>query len=154
MTEKISKFLEQSNAIEGVYDADSLAQAEVAWEFLISQTEMSVGVICQLHKILMLNHNLMPHEKGYLRKIPVYIGNREAMDYELIEERLKLLVQGMTLVPENSKSHHIQYEKIHPFVDGNGRTGRMLMNWERLRAGESILIIWEEEKHEYYKWFA
>ncbi len=154
MTEKISKFLEQSNAIEGVYDADSLAQAEVAWEFLISQTEMSVGVICQLHKILMLNHNLLPHEKGYLRKIPVYIGNREAMDYELIEERLKLLVQGMTLVPENSKSHHIQYEKIHPFVDGNGRTGRMLMNWERLRAGESILIIWEEEKHEYYKWFA
>lgn len=153
MTDKIRKFLVESNAIEGVYDEDSLLQAEHAWEFLISQTEMSVGVICKLHKILMLNQNLMPHEKGYLRTVPVYIGGRVATSHLVVEERLKILATNMQLSPENSKAHHIEYEKIHPFIDGNGRTGRMLMQWERLRAGEPVLIIWEDEKHEYYKWF-
>lgn len=153
MTEKIQKFLEESNAIEGVYDADSLTQAMHAWEFLISQTEMSVGVICKLHEILMLNQNLMPHEKGSLREKAVYIGGSVAMSHLIIEERLKILAMNMQLSPENSKAHHIEYEKIHPFVDGNGRTGRMLMNWERLRAGESVMIIRAEERYEYYKWF-
>lgn len=153
MTEKIIEFLKQSNAIEAVYDEDSLTQAKFAWEYLISQKGMSIEIILKLQKILMLNQNLMPHEKGYLRTIPVYVGNKEVLDHKLISERLKLLAQNMTLVPENSKMHHIEYEKIHPFVDGNGRTGRMLMNWERLRAGESILIINEEDKYDYYKWF-
>lgn len=153
MTDKIREFLKQSNAIEGVYDADSLEQAEYAWEFLIAQTEVNVSIICKLHKILMLNQNLAPNEKGYLRDIPVFIGGREALDHELIFGRLKLLAQNMTLVPANSKMHHIEYEKIHPFVDGNGRTGRMLMQWERLREGEPVLIIYEEDKYDYYKWF-
>lgn len=154
MTENIRKFLVESNGIEGVYDDDSLIQAISAWEYLMQQSEMTLEVICKLHKILMVNQNLHPHEKGFLRTIPVYIGNHEALDHELIRERIKLLAMNMWLHPENSKVHHIEYEKIHPFVDGNGRTGRMLMNWERLRAGESVLIIWESEKHDYYKWFA
>ncbi len=153
MTEKIQKFLIESNAIEGVYDQSSQAQAEEAWEYLIKQKDINLEKICKLHKILMLHQNLFPHEKGYLRKVPVHVGDKEMMDQDLISEQLKILAQNMTLVPENSKMHHIQYEKIHPFVDGNGRTGRMLMNWERLRAGESILIIFESEKQDYYKWF-
>lgn len=52
------------------------------------------------------------------------------------------------------KNHHVEYEIIHPFVDGNGRTGRMFMNWERLKGGLPILVIHEgEEQQEYYKWF-
>ena len=50
---------------------------------------------------------------------------------------------------------HVKYEKIHPFADGNGRTGRMFMNWTRLkRNNEPLLIIHEgEEQREYYGWF-
>ena len=52
-----------------------------------------------------------------------------------------------------AKASHIAYERIHPFIDGNGRTGRMFMNWQRLKAGLPILVIKEKEKQEYYKWF-
>jgi Fic family protein len=57
------------------------------------------------------------------------------------------------------KEHHIKFEHIHPFVDFNGRTGRMLMNWERLQVGLPMLIIhadWPKvngEQMEYYDWF-
>jgi hypothetical protein len=52
------------------------------------------------------------------------------------------------------KQWHINFEGIHPFEDGNGRIGRILMNLQRLSVGLPILIIHEgEEQFEYYKWF-
>jgi len=48
---------------------------------------------------------------------------------------------------------HIHFEKIHPFVDGNGRMGRILMNWQRVKVGLQPLIIWASERQAYYAWF-
>ena len=44
---------------------------------------------------------------------------------------------------------HIQFERIHPFSDGNGRTGRMLMNYSLLQEGFPPLIIEKETKATY-----
>lgn len=44
---------------------------------------------------------------------------------------------------------HIQFEKIHPFSDGNGRTGRMIMNYSLLENGLPPLIIRKQNKKEY-----
>ena len=53
-----------------------------------------------------------------------------------------------------SKTLHVKYEKIHPFVDGNGRTGRIFMNWWRIKNNLPILVIHEgKEQMDYYKWF-
>lgn len=153
MTDRIREFLNESNAIEGVYGEDSLLQAEYAWAYLISQEEMNPSVILKTHKILMLHQPLHPHEKGYFRTEPVYVGGREGVEHSLIEKSVQSLTQDMQLDPEDWKAHHIRYEKIHPFIDGNGRTGRMFMNLERLRAGLPILVITELERFEYYKWF-
>jgi len=167
----LQRFLEESNAIEGVYDADSYKQAKVAWEYCISQDKLTVGVMLKTHKILMLHQDLMPNEKGYLRTVPVYIGGREAMDSNLIyyalmswcDECNYLQENGseLTMTPERAKAGeqifkamHVQYEKIHPFVDGNGRTGRIFLNWQRVKAGLPILVIDESKKHDYYKWFS
>lgn len=51
------------------------------------------------------------------------------------------------------KKQHVDFEVIHPFVDGNGRMGRILMNWTRIKVGLPILIIREREKQQYYRWF-
>ena len=49
---------------------------------------------------------------------------------------------------------HIQFERIHPFSDGNGRTGRMLMNYSLLQEGFPPLIIEKETKATYIELLA
>ena len=166
MNKEIKEFLVESNAIEGVYDDVSLEQATEAWEFMMEQDVLSSSVILKMHKILMLHQDLRPNEKGYFRKVDVFIGGKKAINPILVDESVDLLVMNMNDIVQNgkkeseifleriTKDHHVIYEMIHPFVDGNGRTGRMIMNWQRLKVGLPILIIHEgEEQMEYYKWF-
>jgi len=55
---------------------------------------------------------------------------------------------------ETIKKAHIAFEKIHPFEDGNGRVGRIILNFQRVKAGLPILVIHTgKEQQEYYKWF-
>ena len=155
------EFLLESNAIEGVYDDDSLKQAKKAWDFLIEQPELTVPVILETHKILAKNSKLREDEIGFFRRVPVYIGGHEAVNNikipELVESWL-LDTETSIKIPgkdgNNIKLDHIEYERIHPFVDFNGRTGRMFLNYERMRAGLPILIIHEgKEQYIYYSWF-
>jgi len=110
------EFLKESNAIEGVYDADSLVQAIYAWEYLKEQKEMTVGVILKTHKILMLHQRLAPHEKGYLRNEPVYIGGHEAMDWRKIPARIGTWCDNTMNARWSAKKLHISFEEIHPFI--------------------------------------
>jgi len=158
-------FLRESNAIEGVYDADSLQQAIFAWEFLKKQKEISTGTILKLHKILMLHQKLRPDQKGYFRTCQVWVGGREGLSWPLVQSAMSQWVFNANDILVNGKNEdegflarvireqHIKFEGIHPFVDGNGRTGRMLMDWQRLKVGLPIEIIKESKKGDYYKWF-
>lgn len=158
------EFLDQSNAIEGVYDHDSLKQALNAWDYLSKQKVITPAVVLKTHRLLMVHQRLEPSEIGYFRTVPVWIGRREAPHYSTIKSSIEAWCQNAmySVFPvrtpeayeEQIKLDHINYEEIHPFVDGNGRTGRMFMNWQRLKAGLPLLVIKASERFAYYKWFA
>jgi hypothetical protein len=108
---------------------------------------------------------LLTKYRGVLRDCPVYVGGKEAMKADMLNHALlewcramnKVIADTPLISPRKEKTSrdlHVSYEKIHPFVDGNGRTGRMLMNWWRVREGLPLLVIHEgKEQREYYKWF-
>lgn len=153
------EFLWHSNAIEGVHDLISHIHAVSAWNYLKSQKKLSLHAIRTTHALLMKEQEtLKESEKGRFRTIPIYVGTKEMLKPLFIEESLVEWIKAMNAKqahPElNWKQLHVDYERIHPFVDGNGRTGRMFMNWGRLRNNLPLLTIHEgEEQMEYYKWF-
>lgn len=161
----LTDFLMQSNAIEGVYDSPSFHQAYHAWQYLIKEKILNKSVILKTHKLLMLNQPILGCYRGYFRDQSVWVGGREGVDWRELDKAIEhWALNVMDLVVNGQKEseihrermcreHHVEYEKIHPFIDGNGRTGRMFMNWERLQLGLPILVIHEWQKQDYYNWF-
>ena len=112
-------------------------------------------------------------EAGQYRKIQNYIGSITRVVYtpcppSQVEEKMKDYVAGLAKDMEtniqqarlgalnwievfhNLAKHHIEFENIHPFIDGNGRTGRLLLTYELICMGLLPVDIRYEERERYY----
>jgi Fic family protein len=146
------EFLTESNYIEA--EDDNIEQAARAWDYIKQQKDLSNQAICKAHKTLMIGKPYPP-PRGFYRSVPqinVTVGRHAAPGWYMVDG----LMTNWCMDYEQMgwKKAHVAFETIHPFVDGNGRIGRILMNWQRLQEGLPILIIHEgPEQMEYYKWF-
>ena len=134
------------------------------YEFLkekIAQREaVTPELICEIHRILMSGcYDESRWERGERPgsyKIHDYVtGDGVGSAPEEVATDIESLCSEMVDVPaENALTAatymHLRFESIHPFADGNGRTGRTLMNYYLMIHGLPPTVIYEEDKKTYY----
>lgn len=148
--------IRHSNLIEGINDRHEDKLSLYAWHWLEKQETITQPVLLELHRLITCNQ-LSKQESGHYRDIMVTVGGHIApapliAKVQIVDWMKDLMRDPASLDP---RTMHIRFEKIHPFVDGNGRTGRMLMWWHERKLGRepTLLRSNEADRHEYYQWF-
>lgn len=92
---------------------------------------------------------------GDYKKLPNEVGGVETTQPEAVEEKLKKLLTAYNakenITFEDIIDFHVQFERIHPFQDGNGRVGRLIMFKECLKHNIVPFIIEDDIKLFYYR---
>jgi hypothetical protein len=147
--------IHQSNLIEGFDNKEADACLKRAWEYLDNLEDIGLGDICRAQKLATLHQrDLRPDWRGYFRHVSgqeVSIAGRPGLQAALVPDAMKQWLPKLWI--ESPRDSHIEFERIHPFVDGNGRTGRLVMWWIETRSGIEPTLITYRMRHEYYKWF-
>ncbi len=159
-TEKILLEMEVSRdvSLREVFEAKNLARIIEYLRTKSQKTEVSKDNIILLHQMLIGNIN--DDIAGRFRKIGEYVrvGAYIAPPPENIEKAIEEIIveytseQDMYFVDKIAK-FHLDFENLHPFNDGNGRIGRVLINYQLQRLGFPNLIIRDKEKQKYYDGF-
>ncbi len=158
-TEKILLEMEVSKnvSLREVYEAKSLARV-MEYIRTKSSEELSKEMILLLHQMLI--GNIDESIAGRLRKKGEYVrvGTHIAPAPEHIERLLEEVVieyssEHISYFVDKISKFHLQFETIHPFNDGNGRIGRVLINYQLYKLGFPGIIIRDKEKQIYYRCF-
>lgn len=92
---------------------------------------------------------------GEYKRLPNEVGGRETASPQDVPRRMRALIgdyeDGKKKALEDIVAFHVAFERIHPFQDGNGRVGRLLLFKECLRHGVVPFIITDEVKLVYYR---
>ncbi len=159
-TEKILMEMEISRnvSLREVFEAKNLARVIDYTKKNLENAEITEEIILLLHKILIasIDDNIAGRfrEKGEYVRVGTYIApapeHVKLMIKELLFEYSSNLIQYFI---DKVVKFHLEFEGIHPFCDGNGRIGRVLLNHQLRCFGFPIIIIRNKEKKEYYKSF-
>ena len=125
-------------------------------ELVKDNIPISESVIKQIHYLVLADKK---EDRGVYRRVPVRImgAQHEPVQPYLIEPKMEQLLHDFAESTEHIVTKlarfHIEFEGIHPFIDGNGRTGRLLVNLELMKAGYPPIDIKFTDRIAYYNAF-
>ncbi len=167
LTEEQTRYIFETRTIgfkdEEAVPVDDIIETSnhfVAFDYLLDTIDMQFSneIIKAFHQILKTSTSDAQKSwfaVGDWKKIPNEIGNIQTTLPQNIELEMNKLNDWYNSLPkivfENIVEYHYRFEKIHPFQDGNGRVGRLIMFRECLRNNIIPFIINNEHKQFYIR---
>jgi len=159
-TEKILLEMELSRDVDlrEALEAKNLAKVTEYIKKKTQELKINQKTILLLHQMLITNIN--DRIAGRFRKPGEYVrvGSYIAPAPERVEQMIETIINqyaddDKTYFLDKIAQFHLDFENIHPFNDGNGRIGRVLINLQLFKLGFPGLIIRNKEKKIYYSTF-
>jgi Fic family protein len=160
-TERILMEMEISRnvSVREVFEAKNLGRVLEYIRNKSVEPELSKELILLVHRMLMGNIN--DAIAGRFRKKGEYVrvGTHIAPAPEHVQRMIESIISDYfadlsAYFTDKIARFHLDFETIHPFCDGNGRMGRVIINYQLARFGFPNIIIRDKEKQTYYEAFA
>ena len=142
-----------------IFEAKNLARVSAYMREKAGTADADKATVLSLHKMLMTS--IDDSIAGRFRHIGEYVrvGTHIAPAPEHVEKMVETALAEYasdheTYAHDKVARFHLEFEGVHPFCDGNGRIGRVLINWQLQRLGYPPIIIRNKEKHLYYQTFS
>jgi len=122
---------------------------------IVINSSLKISDVLEIHKLLMSG---IIDNAGEFRNHPVRILGSyvPTANFLSIEKKITELIEDFNKPSSDKLEHiaksHAMFEQIHPFSDGNGRVGRLLMLVMTLKFGLPPIIVLQEQKKAYYKY--
>ncbi|MDR1917064.1 MAG: Fic family protein [Synergistaceae bacterium] len=133
-----------------------------AFEYIVTLAEaersLTEQVIKEIHSLVLINDAI---NRGIYRSVPVAVlgaAHTPPPPY-LVRDQMEALVTDYDNLKQDKHiieaiaEFHLRFEGIHPFIDGNGRTGRLILNLELVKAGFLPVNIKFADRSKYYDCF-
>ncbi len=159
-TEKILLNMEvpRDVSLREVYEAKNLARVIGYIKNKSQETEINKEIILFLHQMLIggINDNIAGRfrKPGEYVRVGTYVAPAPEHVEKMVESILVEYIGNLSAYfLDKIAKFHLDFETIHPFCDGNGRIGRVLICFQLQRLGFPMIIIRDKEKKDYYKSF-
>ena len=166
LTHDQTRYIFETNTIgmhDGTLNVDDIVETSNHFKCIdliidMAGYKLSESFIKQLHQVL--KSGTSDSRKnwfavGAYKRLENEVGGNSTSKPEDVPKEIKKLLkqynQSKTKTLQEIIEFHYQFEKIHPFQDGNGRVGRLIMFKECLRNGITPFIIEDDIKEFYYR---
>jgi Fic family protein len=136
-------------------DNQEVASLYKGFKYILTKPALTADTLRRIHRYVLY---FDPDNAGIYRTAPAHIGDKNLAPFERIPDKITGLFaardeSSAVDIFEQSAEFHLKFENIHPFIDGNGRVGRLVLNLMLIHSGFLPINLKVSDKGKYYRTF-